>query len=93
MDHNIDWEKHCQSKSDILFELPQKEDLNNSSKIKVFAYPPGIKDVEFDTEYPKYYCFEIGFQEINVGVAPERTRPLPNITHTKIKIWSKAQCN
>jgi hypothetical protein len=58
----------------ILFELPSQQSIDEWRKIKVLAAPPGIKDIDFDEDADKESYIRKGFQEVLVGLCPERTK-------------------
>ena len=61
----------------ILFNLPSQDDLNNWRKIKILIAPaPGMTDIEFDNTATKASYIALGFIEVKIGVAPERTQSI-----------------
>ena len=77
--------KFSHSQFAILYDLPSDEDLRRFRKIKVLAAPPGIQHVDYDSDTEKQYFLDLGFTEILVGPAPERTRALKSNTQAKRK--------
>ena len=70
---------------DILYELPSQNKWNLWRKIKVLDDPSRIKDIELNEEDSKESYLAKNFQEVKVGVTPERTRSLENIVQEKRK--------
>ena len=77
--------KFSQSQLALLYDLPSQDVLDGFRKLFVLAAPPGIKDIEFDTDASKEFYLEKGFKEVKVGVAPERTKALKRNTQAKRK--------
>ena len=68
--------KFSQSQMALLFDLPSQEDLNTWRPIKILVAPPGMTDVEFDNAATKASYIALGFIEVKIGVAPERTQSI-----------------
>ena len=63
-----------QSQLAILYDLPPVHDVNLFKRVKVLCAPPGIKDFTIDTDVmSKQGLIDLGFKEVFVGLAPERT--------------------
>ena len=77
--------KFSQSQLGLLFDLPQQEDLDRFHKVNILVAPPGIKDIDFDTNSSKEFYVNLGFREVKVGIAPERTVPLKRDIQAKRK--------
>ena len=59
----------------ILFDLPSREDLESWRKIKVLKAPIGTKEIQsFRPGISKQQYFDQGYEEIDVGIAPQRTQ-------------------
>ena len=68
-----------QSQMALLLELPSKETLDRWEKIKLLLAPPGMKEIIFDEQLTKEEYLSIGFTEVRIGIAPERTH---EVNHT-----------
>ena len=77
--------KFSQSQLGLLFDLPQQEDLDRFHKVNILVAPPGIKDIDFDTNSSKEFYVNLGFREVKVGIAPDRTVPLKRDIQAKRK--------
>ena len=63
----------------LLFDLPSQDDLDNWRKIKVLVTPLGLKYIETDiSTTSKQSYLDLGFTEVDIGIAPQRTHHLPN---------------
>ena len=69
----------------ILYDLPSADDLSNWRPINVLKCPIGEKEIEFDPAHSKDYYLNLGYEEVNIGVAPDRTQYLSNNTQAKRK--------
>ena len=68
-----------------MFDLPSQDDLDNWRKIKVLKAPLGIKDIEFDMNKTKEMYLNENYEEIRIGLAPQRTQFLTNNCQAKRK--------
>ena len=73
------------SKRALIFYLPLQKYLANWRKIKILTTLIGLINVEFDTNTPKETYLSQGFVEFEIGIAPEQTQFLGNITQSKRK--------
>ena len=62
-----------QSQMALLYELPSRATLDQWEKIKILVAPPGLKEIVYNSRATKEYYIGVGFSEVNVGIAPERT--------------------
>ena len=69
----------------ILYDLPNNDQLSNWKKIKVLKAPVGQKEISFDLNLSKEDFFFQGFEEIEIGVAPQRTQFLSGNIQAKRK--------
>ena len=75
-----------QSQMAILYDLPSTEDVRNFKKFKILCAPPGIKDFSISIEdTSKDDLLSLGFKEVLIGVAPDRTLGLKNNIQAKRK--------
>ena len=77
--------KFSNTQTVLLFDLPSQDDLDNWRKIKVLKAPLGMKDVTFDSNKTKDEYLNQQFEEILIGIAPQRTQFLANNCQAKRK--------
>lgn len=77
--------KFSNTQTALLFDLPSQDDLDNWRKIKVLKAPLGIKDIEFDINKTKEMYLNEKYEEIKIGIAPQRTQILSNNCQAKRK--------
>ena len=77
--------KFSNTQTALLFDLPSQDDLDNWRKIKVLKAPLGIKDIEFDMNKTKEMYLNEKYEEIRIGLAPQRTQFLTNNYQAKRK--------
>ena len=71
--------KFSQSQTALLYDIPSQDDLDNWRKIKVLVAPLGLKYIETDiSTTSKQSYLDLGFTEVDIGIAPQRTHHLPN---------------
>jgi hypothetical protein len=79
-------EKYSQGQMALLFDLPSQDIIDRNKKIKILAAPPGLQDVdEFDHTVPKEFYLSKGFNEVTIGIAPERTQDVGGNTQAQRK--------
>ena len=69
----------------LLYDLPSQATLDNWHPIKVLLPPIGLQDIEFDPDESKDTYISKGFNEVEVGLAPERIQLLANNVQAKRK--------
>ena len=65
--------------------MPSQDDIDNWRKIKVLKAPFGVKDIEFDVNKTKEMYLNEQYEEVLIGIAPQRTQQLTNNCQAKRK--------
>ena len=67
---------YSQGQMALLYDLPEQEVLQRNGKFKVLAAPTGLHDINFDNDETKEEYIDMGFYEVDVGLAPVRTQAI-----------------
>ena len=69
--NNIDG-KYSQGQMALLYDLLDQEVLERNGRIKILAAPTGLHDIDYNRFISKEEYIEMGFYEVNIGLAPTR---------------------
>ena len=73
--HNKDG-VYSQGQMALLYDLPDEEIIVRNGNIKVLAVPTGIHDIDYNESTPKEEYLNLGFYEVDIGIAPIRTQSI-----------------
>ena len=69
----------------LLYELPSNDDIRNWRKIKMLKAPVGCRSIEYHLDTPTQVYLDIGYEEVSIGVCPDRTQHMSCDTQAKRK--------
>ena len=69
----------------LLYELPLRQDLADWKRIKVLKAPDGCKSIEYHPDTPKQVYLDNKYEEVSIGVCPDRTQFMSFETQAKRK--------
>ena len=67
---------YSQGQMALLYDLPEQDVLQRNGNFKVLAAPTGLHDINHDNNKTKEEYIEMGFYEVDVGLAPTRTQAI-----------------
>ena len=63
-------DKFSNTQFTLLYDLPNRVDIQNWQKVKILKAPTGLKDIEHSSNICKQFYIEHGFIEIEISSAP-----------------------
>ena len=65
---------YSQGQMALLYDLPNEEIIDRNQNVKVLAAPTGLHDINYNEQTSKDEYIEMGFYEVDIGLAPIRTQ-------------------